>query len=247
MSRFRLGILLASFLLVLMVTSAPARLLGLLVPADRLVLQGLSGSLWQGSAARCLVATGNGYVHLGAVTWQLSPLSLLHLSPSLKLESRWGSQRISGQVTLRNKGDFEFHELQATVSSQLLRQFAPLMIEGRLSLQFPHLRVRDGLPYMAEGRVLWEGAQWLLPQGPLPLGSYAVDVDQQAEQGLTGDIITLSGPIEATGSVEVQGRNYGVDVLVASRFNMDRQLQHALSLFAEPVSEGYRVQLSGEF
>ena len=160
LSRFRLAILLASIVLVLIVISAPARLLGLLVPADRLILQGFSGSLWQGSAARCLVATGNGYVHLGSVTWQLSPLSLLQLSPSLAFESRWGSQHISGQVTLRNSGDFEFHELQASVSSQLLRQFAPLMIDGSFSIEFPHLRIREGLPYTARGRVLWEGAQW---------------------------------------------------------------------------------------
>jgi hypothetical protein len=237
-------------LLLLLIISAPARLLGLLVPSDVLVMQGLDGSLWRGSAARCLVAAGHGYIHLGSVKWRLSPLSLLTLSPTVELESRWGKQQISGRITLRDAENFDVRELEASVSAQLLRQFAPFLIDGNFSVDLASLTFRDGLPYSGKGRVLWRDAAWLSPQGPRALGDYALDFEQPEELALVGEIVTITGPVGASGDIQLAGRSYTVDILLRSASGLDTQLQHAVSLFAQPV-EGpdgvaYRIQLSGE-
>ena len=245
-----MGLVLFCLLLLCLVVSAPARLLGLLVPADVLVMQGLSGSLWRGSAARCLVAAGHGYIHLGSVTWRLLPLSLLTLSPTVDLKSRWGKQQISGRITLRDGENFAVHELEASVSAQLLRQFAPFLIDGHFSVNLASLIVRDGLPYSGKGRVLWQDAAWLSPRGPRALGSYALDFEQLEDQALAGEIVTITGPVDASGDIQLAGRSYAVDIFLRGGSGLDTQLQQAVSLFAQPVdgSDGlaYRIQLNGE-
>ena len=96
MSRVTLGLVLALLLLISLVLSAPARLVGLVLPGEQIVMQGFNGTLWRGFASRCLLRTESGMLHLGAVSWELGPLSLLTLSPRLTLDARWGRQRISG-------------------------------------------------------------------------------------------------------------------------------------------------------
>ncbi len=88
---------------VFMVSRAPARLLTHLVSPDRLVLQGLEGTIWDGIANRALLVTDAGYLHLGRVTWDLHPLSLLLFSPSFDIDTEWGAQRwCVGEVVMRD-------------------------------------------------------------------------------------------------------------------------------------------------
>ena len=245
-SRFRLGLALGGLFLVFLIASAPAGLLGFLIPAEALAMQGLRGSLWRGSAARALVAVGHGYVHLGSVQWRLSPLSLLTLSPTVDLESRWGSQNLAAQITLRGAESFDIRDLEATASAQLLRQFAPFSVDGNFSVQFERLEVREGLPRSATGRVVWLDAIWLSPQGSRPLGSYTLDFKPSDQEALTAVVETIAGPVRATGDVQLQDRHYIVDVVLDSAEGLDAQLQQAVSLVGQPVSGGFHIKLEGE-
>ena len=81
----------------------------------------------------------------------------------------------------------------------------------------------------------------------MPLGDYAVEIQQAPGEALSGEVLTLSGPLEAVGGIQLQGREYQVDILLNSDVRMDAQLQQALSLMAAPESGGYRVKLNGQF
>jgi hypothetical protein len=247
MSRTSQGLVLALLLIVSLVTSAPARLLSFVLPADQVVMQGFTGTLWRGATSRCLIETGQGYLHLGAVRWRLSPLSLLTLSPRLTIESQWGTQRIAGDVVLRGEKDFDLHDFEASVAADLLRQFAPVGLGGSLSASFNHLLIRDSLPATGEGRLVWQEGAWQSQTGRLPLGSYAVDIVPAAGGGLEGTVLTLSGPVEAEGGLELLGRDYSVDILVGSQGSLDSQVERALSLIATPEERRYRIVLEGEF
>jgi general secretion pathway protein N len=244
-SRFRFGMALSGLLLVILLIFAPARLLGLFLPADVAVMQGFGGNLWRGSAARTVVAVGQHYVNLGSVEWQLAPLSLLTLAPTVTLESRWGKQILSGQITLRGRNSVDIKDLDATVSAQLVRQFSPFLIEGDFMVQETVLSIRDGLLASGEGRILWRNAAWLSHQGSRPLGSYALEFQQQPGQALLGEVSTVSGPVKAAGELELLGRSYAVDITLDSANGLDAPLQETLSLFARPVGDAYRIQLNG--
>jgi general secretion pathway protein N len=246
-SRFRLALVLAAFFFVVLLVSAPARLLALVIPSQQLVLQGYDGTIWRGSATRCLIRVGHGYIHLGKIDWQLSAFSLLTLSPALTLESQWGRQQLSGEVTLHNSTTVDINNAQGRIRAQLLRQFMPLLIDGEFSLQLQQLRIKDGLPYAGAGRLVWENASWLAPGGARKLGDYALDFEQPEGQPLDAEIVTITGPLEVSGSVQLEGSNYTVDVLLEQGEGLDEQLRQALSLIAQPVAAGYRVELQGQF
>jgi hypothetical protein len=246
MSRYLAGLVLALVFCVSLVASAPARLLGALLPGDQVTLQGFEGTLWRGSASRALVRTPAGYLHLGALDWSLHPLSLLLFAPRLTLDSAWGSQSFRGDIVLRGSGDLDLKDVEALVAADLLRQFAPVALGGNLSLQVGELLLRDALPVAGEGRLVWQGGSWQSPQGPLPLGTYVLDFRQATEQKMEGEVITISGPVTANGTVALEGIAYDIDVLVGSKRPLDPQLQQALSLIATPVGQEYRVQLQGD-
>jgi hypothetical protein len=247
MSRITLGLVLALLLLVSLVLFAPARLVGLVLPAEQIAMQGFSGTLWHGSASRCLVRTGSGLLHLGAVSWSLKPFSLLTFSPRLTLDARWGRQRVSGAVVLRGDRDVDLHDFEATVAADLLRQVAPVALGGNISAGFTRLVVRDGMPVGGEGRLVWQDGTWSSPTGQLTLGSYAVEFVDAGSGQLRGDVITLAGPVEAAGEVELDGQAYRVDVLVGGKRALDPRIGQALALIASPENGGFRLQLDGDF
>jgi hypothetical protein len=118
---------------------------------------------------------------------------------------------------------------------------------GSLSASFNHLLIRDSLPATGEGRLVWQEGAWQSQTGRLPLGSYAVDIVPAAGGGLEGTVLTLSGPVEAEGGLELLGRDYSVDILVGSQGSLDSQVERALSLIATPEERRYRIVLEGEF
>ena len=246
MSRILGAFALVLLLLVSLLASSPARLVGLVLPAGQVVMQGFSGTVWQGNASRCLVRTPAGYLHLGAVSWRLSPASLALFAPRLTLESRWGNQTLNTGLVLRGGDDIDLEALEATIPADLLRQFVPVTLAGALSVQLEQLKLRAGWPVEGSGRLVWQGGGWNSPSGPIPLGSYALDFRQPAGSALAGEVVTLAGGVSAEGSVRLEDRSYDVDITVRGEGGLDERLQQALSLMARPVDGGYRIKLEGE-
>lgn len=244
--RWLAGVLALVLLLLLLVASAPAHLLLRLLPSTPVTAEGLQGTVWQGSAGRVLLATDAGLLHLGEVEWSLRPWSLLTLAPRLEVSSRWGGQRLHAEVQLRGRNDIKLENLEASFDAALLRHLAPIALQGVVSLQARQLHLRDGMPVEAEGRLLWQQAAWDSPRGVLPLGSYVLEVAQPRGGDLVGDVLTLTGPVRATGQLQLARSSYSIAVLIAHDGNWEPQLQEALSLLARPVAGGYDLRLEGQ-
>ena len=246
-SRLLWAAALVLLLLFALLLNAPARLLGAVLPEGQVIMQGFAGTLWRGSASQCMLRVPAGYMHLGVVRWSLDPLSLLAFAPRLELTSHWGNQLVEGELVLRGARDLDVHDLQARVQADILRHFAPVAIDGQLSLQVNALVLRDGLPFSGDGRLVWERAVWFAPRGPVALGTYALDFMQAEEEPLLGEVLTLDGPLEATGNLRLEERRYELDVLISSEETMERKLARMLELVAAPEGDGFRISLDGEF
>ncbi|GAB3287072.1 type II secretion system protein N [Parahaliea aestuarii] len=247
MARFAALAALLLLLLVFLIVGAPARLLPAVLPAGQVQLDGLSGTLWRGSASRCLLQTAAGPLQLGRVEWQLRPLSLLTLAPALDFDSQWGGQHASGRVKIHGVNDIGLSQLSARADASLLRQLAPLAVDGGFSLQADYLRIRDARPAGARGRLVWEHGAWTAPQGRIALGSYALDFNQpDADTALAAEVITLAGPVQAVGDASLAGQDYRVDIRIrAEQGALDPALQQGLSLMARPDGNGYHLTLTG--
>lgn len=246
-SRLAWALVLALLLVVSLVVSTPARLLAVVLPGKQLIMQGFAGTLWQGSASRVLLQLPAGYFHLGSVQWSLDPLSLLALAPRLSLRAAWGGQLIEGELVLRGQQDIDVINLEGQVAAELLRHFAPVSIDGMFSLQIAELQLRNGLPYSGDGRLVWQNAAWQSPQGLVHLGSYALEFKQAPQEALFAEVVTLSGPLQANGEIELQERHYQLDILLGSDDILDNQLRGMLSLIAAPEGDDFRIALGGDF
>ncbi len=240
-------VLLLVFVVVLLVR-APARLLPMVLPEAQVSLQGLEGTLWHGRASRALFNTSAGPIQLGELEWRLSPASLLTLSPTIALESHWGDQNGAAEVTLRGRNDVVLRDVDMTIDAGLLQQLAPVAMDGRLALTASYLHLTDGLPVQAQGRLVWEQGAWNAPRARLPLGTYALDFAQPAATDpLRGTVLTLAGPVLASGGVELNGRQYSLDMHIEGETALDPMLTEALSLLARPDGESFHMQLNGAF
>jgi hypothetical protein len=234
-------------LFVNLLVSAPARLLHLALPGEQLVMHGLAGTVWHGSASSVSLRLPQGYLQLGTVQWSLRPFSLLRLAPRLTLRTEWGKQTLEAELVLRGQRDLDVYKLEGQLPADLLGRFAPVSVDGLFTMQLEELQLRDGLPYSAAGRLVWQGAGWQSPQGLVLLGSYALDVLQEEGAALDGKVTTLSGPLQANGTVRLQGRHYEADILLGSESGLDTQLQQMLSLIAVAEDAGFRFSLKGDF
>lgn len=246
-SYFAWAALLALLLVLLLVVSMPARLLYRFVPAHQVLVQGVTGTLWQGSAASVQVRLQQGYFQLGETNWELKPWSLLALAPRVNLSSIWGNQILSGELVLRGQRDLDVRDLELQFAAALLGRFAPVALDGSFNLQMSELELRDGLPYSTSGRLVWQGAGWQSPRGLIPLGTYALEFQQPPGEVLRGEVLTVTGPIEAYGTLELDGRAYVVDILMGGEGELEPQLQEMLSLIAAPEDENYRISVDGSF
>ncbi|MFK7829230.1 MAG: type II secretion system protein N [Congregibacter sp.] len=238
--------------LVLALPGAPARLLPLLLDADRVALSGVSGTLWNGQAARAVVQSTAGPVHLGELRWQLRPMSVLLGSPALLLSMDWGSQR--GTLRARLRGNrIELRDVDFTLEANVAKQFLPVSLDGRLELLFKELHVSENLQdLVADGRAVWRNAGWLAFDGRRPLGTYAAtfsplgagDAADAEPSGVAVEVATLAGDVEAQGSGRVQQKRYELELSISADA-MDRQLEQALALIATPVENGYLLRLDG--
>ncbi|MDP5052622.1 MAG: type II secretion system protein N [Congregibacter sp.] len=241
----------AAFLVLLAVLlafalSAPARLLPYLLDAQPLQLSGVSGTVQNGRASRARLQTPGGYLHLGELSWLLAPRSLLGFAPLLKLHSVWGDQRGSLELRLR-KDALALSSVDVNVDAGLLKQVLPVALKGRLGMLFNELLLSPTGVLRADGRLVWQGAAWESPKGLRILGNYAATFTTPNDQQINVQIVTLSGPVVAAGTVSLNQQRYSVDLLIESSVQeLDPELAQALSLIASPAENGYRLRLDGE-
>ncbi len=246
LTRKRAAVLVAATL-VLLLTAVPARVIGYLLPAT-LQLGGFSGTLWQGQAARATVVSADKLIHLGRVSWQLAPWSLLILSPSIDLNARWGQQRLQGNVQVGPGGGVTLRNIDASADAQVIREFMPLFIGGTIEAQVPFLSIESLTPPRidrVDGRVIWSNGVWTARSGDVALGNYVLEINGQ-QGSLVGALQTLSGPLKVEGQLNLEGPQYRVDVALRGPATNNEGLRNSLRLMATPTADGFDLKLNGQ-
>lgn len=244
MRKWRWGAALMVLFVVFMLISAPARLLGSLLPAKQLLAQGFRGSLWKGSADSVAIAVEGGYLQLGTVHWDLSPWSLLLLSPRMDVQSSWGSQRLEGHVTVYPGGDLFLRDLELSLDAALVKQWLPIHVDGQLSAIIQEMSIEDNQLAAGSGRLVWQRARWFGSGGAQPLGDYVAEFDIPAVGELSATLSTLSGPIDLQGQASVFGRAMTLDAKLTSERDFHPELAQTLQLVANPIDKGFHLKMT---
>jgi hypothetical protein len=239
----RVSVLAAALVIALLVTRAPASLLGNALP-PAVNVTGLAGTVWKGEAAYLEIPLQAKPFALGRTSWTLNPMGLF-FGDVIRLRSDWGSQTVDVSVSPALNGSFDVNDAQLRIDLGWLRQLLPFYVGGQLKADLASLTfTSDGRPTTANGRVVWENATWRAVGGDVSLGSYAVDVTT-SDAGIRATIMTLKGALEVDGSVTIVGDSYRVMANLSGPAARNEAFQQAIALLAVPNGSGYRIELSG--
>ena len=245
MARWQVAVVTAVLFLCILLATAPARLLGYMLPSQQLLLQGYRGSLWHGSADSAALAVSGGYLQLGRLQWDVSPWSLVLMSARAELEARWGGQTLVADVSISPNGNLRLRGASVNFPARLVRQWLPVQLRGTFNLLTEDLSFQDLWPDAGSGRLVWQGARWIGNTSRQKLGDYVLEFEVREARQLEGVISTLSGPIRVQGKVTLSQQQYSVNLDLSSEKGISAELGSALQLIAEPTNSGYRIQLDG--
>ena len=210
---------------------------------------GVSGTLWNGSAA---TSTLDGFT-LEGMRWRVRPLPLLLGRVAANVEARIPDGFVAGNVTA-SPSSVELRDFRGATSLPALAGLLPVRdMRGQASVGLDRLVLENGWPSAAVGEIKVAGLESLplIPDGSgayLPLGDYTISFTPAAEGTLAAQFVDNGGPLEVAGTVMVDAsRTYTLDALVEPRAGAPEQLVEGLRVMtAEPDAEGRRrLNLTG--
>lgn len=244
MSRVRVFTGMGVLLLALLIQQFPSRVAASLLPQN-IQLEGVAGTLWQGTAARAAVMVDGKRFILGRLNWRLEPLSLLGLSPAAHVTSVWGGQRFDGRVSLGLGGTASLEDVSLQLDIRFLRNLLPLYVGGQVQVTVPEALIDNRQLSVIAARIVWQDAVWAARQGDVALGNYALDFSG-SDGAVTGSVITLSGPLVVAGDLALEGRDWQVDLEISGPAVANEGLRPSLMLFGVPSDKGFDVVLDGQ-
>lgn len=223
--------------------SVPAGVVVQAIVPSEVVVAGLQGTVWSGSAAS-VAAQG---VTLRDVRWVLRPSQLLLGRLAASVEARLPDGFLSSDV-VATPGTVRFANLRGGTSLPSLTDVLPVRgMRGQASLALDSLELAGNWPTRVVGQLRLAGLE-VAPFGSngsrelLPLGDYTVTFVDAPPRELAATFVDNGGPLEVSGTVKVDAaRAYVLDALIEPRADADPQLVQGLSIMtAEPDAEGRR-------
>ena len=196
-------------------------------------LEGVSGSVWSGSAKE-LSANG---VALGTAHWEVD---------------RWAALRgaVQGDFVLRGKDDFAqgavagarreytITKLNGTFPGTLLGpalDIPALVLGGTIELTIDELALRDGTIASATGVATWRD---LSISGITAAAVPGLDARFVTANGeITGTLKDRGGPVAVDGTVVLRGRHFKTEVALKVR-EPNPQLEEVLKFIGERAPDG---------
>lgn len=206
-------------------------------------MSGLDGTIWSGSAAE-LSASG---LYLRELKWRLRPLRLVTGKVAARIEARPSSGFLEAEIAVGLGGDIMLSDVNGSLP---LRDFATITrmpgLAGNASLQFNELRIRDGLPVVADGTLAV--ADLVAPMvDPASIGGYRAEFFTD-DNAVVASVEDDNGVFDLAGSLTVSGdRNYQFLGKVAATDSTSEKLKRQLRFLGSPNDRGqHDIRLEGQ-
>ena len=196
-----LKILIVAFLvlyfLFLVISRTPATVGASLVHSavPNLWFTGVTGTLWNGRASGAQIDIGNSALPLGEVRWQLSPLSLLLLSPCVSFSTEYPGQSAEGRLCQSVGGKTRIKDTSVDGSVAILSELIPdASIGGRGSLQVAEGEFSGVTIHKLSAQLSWQQASVNVMDRWLNFGSYAAKISENQDGGIQAKVFDIKGP-----------------------------------------------------
>ncbi|HEB94580.1 MAG TPA: type II secretion system protein N [Gammaproteobacteria bacterium] len=207
---------------------------------QKVVLTGLSGSVWRGSAQQALIDGQR----LQGLEWRLKPWTVLFGKLEIDYEIRLDDGFLRGSVAADPQGAVAFDTLEAKLPlAQLpLPAIVALQPAGVVNLNLQSVDWNGEALLSAQGRLVWSGAGISLLQ-PLQFGDLALTLENR-DGSVIGELSDAGGPLQAEGLLTLKpDGSYQFTGRFAAREGAQSPLGQALGALGRPGADG-RVQVN---
>jgi len=214
--------------------------------------EGVSGTIWSGSAARVSI-TAPGFNHeLGETRWQLHPLSLLGGRVALTLDAKNGRDHIASDAAITLGGRIILKNTELNLPASIIRSWYPIpaQVDGLLSLQLKSLSFANAAIDDLDGVLTWQDAQVDFAGAPVKLGSIVAKLGMGDKGEYKVALSDLGGPLGVAGQLLVAPteRNWLADLKVTPKAGFDPAVAGMISQFgAKDPSGAISFKQSGKF
>lgn len=226
----------AVFLIALLVT-LPARVAYHGFAPAELRLSGLSGTVWNGSAAQGTAAG----LYFRDLAWEFRPTSLLTGKAAYTVSARPAGGMLEAYVaTGLFGGNLLLRDLDATLPLDVFSGIVPLEgVSGNLALRFDRIRMENGIPTEATG-ILHITNLVLRPLDRRTLGDYRA-VFETGDEGIIGTFEDISGVLDIEGNAALRtDRSYSFTGRVAAAPEAPSALVQQLQFLGSADAQGRR-------
>ena len=231
--------------LVFVIATLPAARISGTLQKQGITLAGVSGTLWNGSAA----AVQAGGISLGQVDWKVSALRLFTGTVSAELHAKRDDGYIDAVVGIGAGNKIALRDVRGSLPIAALASLGlPGGVtgwSGTLQLQLQQLTLENRWPTQIIGSVQ-AGNLIGPPNQPALLGSFRVEFPAPNANAASGELIGAvssldDSPLDAVGTLRLAAtRNYQIDAQVATRPGAPASINKALQYLGEPDAQGRR-------
>lgn len=224
--------------------SMPARLISYVLPPN-VSLEGVSGTVWNGSARQLVVNN----IAAGKLNWSVILSGLLRARLELGLDAQLPDGALSGRAALGFGGLAWLNDVKGSLPlAYLATDFPTGMLDGRVSLMIDRVELLDGWPTQIKGVIALGNLVQNIP-ATMALGTFTASFDgsKMDDGAVRGLIETRSGPLKVDGELILAGnRSYVLESAVAATPDTPADLKSMLPLVGEQLADGsYRLHHTG--
>ncbi len=208
----------------------------LLTRGTGVALSGVTGSLWTGRASLASVRTASQEYSLGQLSWSLSPLSLLTLSPCADVTTKLPMQEFNGEICGGSGGAVKVRDADVSLPVALLQAKIPVPIQGQFSSHIEELELRGNMLLKLKGKLTWNDARVNTGANWLDIGSYAAELSDNGNNGVSAKFFQLSGPVDVNLQIELAAPSGGTvkgELAAPQSFFDAANARDLLSMFAQ--------------
>lgn len=225
---------------------APARLAAFANNSGRVYLDGLSGTVWDGSAQLATARIRGQWLSLGQANWHVHKLYLLLGTFKLTLQSR--HPNIEGDVILTARGNQMHVETgQGLVDAAVVTPWLPkwMRVLGQLDVRINHFIYTNGIQQL-DSEIFWSEAQLSVLGKQYHLGNLILNTSKDESSIRIGVSNAEDAPLQLSGTVNYYGDQIGLDIMATPSATTHKDMVKALrTLAGKPNDQGvYHLEFS---
>ena len=200
-------------------------------------LQGIDGSIWNGSAQRLVISSAP---QLENLNWQLNPLSLLLARLNVDVDADIFKNKLSGNITVNSNGEISASEVTTRLTGETVQKLIGLPlgeISGDFDIEIKSIELANNIPVI-NGTILWTQAKFTLAD-TVDLGKIELSIKPSDNKSLTATIKNLGGDIDIEGQVILSdNKAYKLDLTFKPQASANNNIKQSLAMFARRQTNG---------